>query len=61
MLSKQNVEEYMTIYRNLYGEELPFEDATKQANSLIRLYKAVLPPLGNESSQNSSMDIRNST
>jgi hypothetical protein len=48
MLSKQAIEEYIKIYRNQYGKELSFADATKQANSLIRLYKAVLPPLMNE-------------
>ncbi len=60
MLSKQAIEEFRIIYRNQYGKELSLEDATIQANSLIRLYKAILPPLGKESSQNSSMDIRNS-
>ena len=61
MLSKQAIEEYRIIYRNEYGKELSVADATKQANSLIRLYKAVLPPLGKESSQNSNVDIKNST
>ncbi len=54
MLSEQAIEEFRIIYRNQYGKELSFADATKQANSLIRLYKAVLPPLGNEVSQNTN-------
>ena len=61
MLSKQAIKEYITIYKNQYGKDLPLDEATKQANSLIRLYKGVLTPLGNESSQNSNSDIRNST
>ncbi len=48
MLSEQAIEEYITIYRNLYGKELSFADAAKQANSLVRLYKTVSPPLNNE-------------
>ncbi len=60
MLSKQAVEEFRTIYRNQYGKELSFADATKQANSLIRLYKAVLSPLKNETSQNRKLNLKNS-
>ncbi len=59
MLSEQAIEEYITIYRNLYGKELSLADATKQATVLIRLYKAVLPPLDKEYSQNSNVDIKN--
>ncbi len=50
MLSKQDIEEYRIIYRNQYGKELSVADATEQANSFIRLCKAVLPPLMNEDS-----------
>ncbi len=59
MLSRQAIEEFIAIYRSEYGKELPYAEAMKQANSLIRLYKAVLPPLGKESSQNSNVDIKN--
>ncbi len=60
MLSEQAVEEFRTIYRNQYGIELSFADATKQANNLIRLYKTVLPPLKYESSQNGKLTLKNS-
>ena len=59
MLSKQAIKEYITIYRNQYGIELSLAEATKQANSLIRLYKAVLSPLKNNTSQNEEVDLRN--
>jgi hypothetical protein len=59
MLSKQAIKEYITIYRNQYGIELSLAEATKQANSLIRLYKAVLSPLKNNTSQNEKVNIRN--
>lgn len=49
MLSKQAIEEFRVIYLKQFGKELSFADATKQANSLIRLYKTVLSPLKNES------------
>ncbi|MGR3174599.1 MAG: hypothetical protein ACUZ8N_08385 [Candidatus Scalindua sp.] len=61
MLSEQAIEEFKIIYRTQYGKELSFADATKHANSLIRLYKAVLSPLCNEASQNSNANIRDST
>lgn len=59
MLSKQAIEEFRVIYRNQYGKELSFADASKQANSLIRLYKAVLPLLKNKTLQNKNMNLRN--
>jgi hypothetical protein len=59
MLSKLAIEEFRIIYQNQYGEELSFAEATKQANSLIRLYKAVLSPLKNNTSQNEEVDLRN--
>lgn len=61
MLSKQAIEEFRTIYRNQFGKELSFADATKQAISFIRLYKAVLPPLKNEPSQNKILNIKDIT
>ncbi len=60
MLSKQAIQEYITIYRNQFGKELSFADATKQANSLIRLYKAVLPPFKNEASIAKDTNLKNS-
>jgi hypothetical protein len=52
MLSEQAITEFRAIYRNQYGKELSFAEATKQANNLIRLYKTVLSPLKNDTSQN---------
>ncbi len=60
MLSKKDIQEYVTIYRNQYGKELSLADATKQANSLIRLYKTVLSPLKNEASENRKLNLKNS-
>jgi hypothetical protein len=59
MLSKQAIEEYKTIYRNQYGKELSLAEATKQANNLIRLYKTILSPLKNETSQNRKLSLKN--
>lgn len=61
MLSKQAIEEFRIIYRNQYGMELSIADATKQANSLIRLYKAVLSPLKTNTLQNGEVNVRDST
>ena len=59
MLSKQAIEEYKTIYRTQYGKELSLAEATKQANNLIRLYKTILSPLKNETSQNRKLSLKN--
>ncbi len=59
MLSKQAIEEYITIYRNQYGIELSLAEATKHANGLIRLYKAVLPPLEDEDSTANDFNHKN--
>jgi hypothetical protein len=61
MVSKQAIEEFRVIYLKEYGVELPYAEALRQASSLIRLYKAVLPPLCKESSRNSNVDNRVST
>ena len=59
MLSEQAIEEFRAIYRNQYGIELPLSEATKQASNLIRLYKTVLSPLEDDTSQNEKVNIRN--
>ncbi|MBT3877824.1 MAG: hypothetical protein HOF76_02065 [Candidatus Scalindua sp.] len=59
MLSEQAIEEFKVIYRNQYGIELSLAEATKQANCLIRLYKAVLPPLKNETSIVKDTNLKN--
>ncbi|MCP4255633.1 MAG: hypothetical protein GY775_19950 [Candidatus Scalindua sp.] len=60
MLSEQAIEEFRVIYRNQYGNELSLAEATKQANNLIRLYKAVLSPLKNDTSQSAEINVRDS-
>ncbi len=48
MLSDDAIKEYQKIYKDLYGEDLPWEEATMQATNLIGLYKAVYKiPRGN--------------
>lgn len=41
MLPKEAIEEFKEIYKKLYGEELSDEEASKRANNLVNLYKAV--------------------
>ena len=48
MISKQAVEEFKIIYRDQYGKELSDTEATRMANDLIRMYKAVLRPSKNK-------------
>lgn len=59
MLSLKAIEEFQQIYFTEYGEALAFEEAATRAESLLRLYKAVLKPSVNkgvihESTGNSS-------
>ena len=61
MLSEQAITEFRAIYRNQYGKELSFAEATKQANNLIRLYKTILSPLKNDTPQNGYLNKRDST
>jgi len=61
MLSKQAIDDFRAIYCSKYGKELPYAEAMKQANSLIRLYKAVLPPLMNEATIVKNSNIKNSS
>lgn len=42
MLPKEAVKEYQTIYENVYGEKISYEEARDQSNRLVRLYSAVL-------------------
>jgi len=41
MLPKKAIEEFKRIYKKNYGVELSDEDATRRANNLVNLYKAV--------------------
>ena len=56
MLSEQAIEEFRVIHKKEYGVELSHEEALKQANSLIRLYKAVLPLIEIETQQDQEMN-----
>ena len=59
MLSKQAISEFRIIYREKYGKELSISEATKQANNLIRLYKAVLPTLKSGTSITEGRNVNN--
>ena len=56
MLSKQAIKEFQDIYFTEYGEALVFEEAAARAESLLRLYKAVLKPSIHKGSHNESND-----
>lgn len=61
MLSEQAIEEFRVIYKNKYGKELSFEEARKQANDLIRLYKGVFPSLKKGNSRDQEVYIKYTT
>jgi len=42
MLSKQAIEEFQTIYRKTFGQDIDLLDAERKGIALIRLYKIVL-------------------
>lgn len=44
MLSAEAIKEFKKIYFEEYGEEISTEEAAKQANALLRLYKAIYRP-----------------
>jgi hypothetical protein len=60
MASSNAIEEFRVIYLKEYGVELPYEEALKQANSLLRLYKAVLPVVSSKLPQDQESNLRNS-
>lgn len=41
MLSKENVEQFIKLYKQEFGIELSFEDANKYALDLVNLVKLV--------------------
>ena len=59
MLSKQAIEEFRVIYLKEYGVELPYAEALRQASSLIRLYKTVLPVVSSKLPQGQELNLRN--
>lgn len=59
MLSKRAINEFQEVYLKEYGETLTFDEGAARAESLLRLYKAVLKPavhkgIIHESTRNSS-------
>lgn len=44
MLPKSAILEYMEIYKKNHGKEISFEEATKQANKLIRFFQIITKP-----------------
>jgi hypothetical protein len=42
MLSKKSIIEFQKLYQKERGRMISFEEAEKQANNLIQLYKSVL-------------------
>lgn len=44
MISDKAVREYIEIYRNEYKKDISFEEAKKQAENLLHLYKIILTP-----------------
>ncbi len=44
-LSKKAVEEYRSIYADVYGEELSNDEALQQAMRLLRLFKIIYKPI----------------
>ena len=59
MVSANAIEEFRAIYLNEFGVELAYEEALKQANNLLRLYKAVLPVVGSKLPQDQELNLRN--
>jgi hypothetical protein len=42
MISKEAIEEFQTIYRKTFGQDISLIEAESKALALLRLYKAVL-------------------
>ena len=44
MLPKEAIEEFKKLYKKHFGEEISDEEASRRANNLVDLYKAVYTP-----------------
>jgi hypothetical protein len=44
-LSKQAIEEYKQIYKKNFGEEISDEEARKQGENLIELFRVICRPI----------------
>ena len=56
MLSEQAIKEFQDIYFSEYGAMLAFDDAASKAESLLRLYKAILKPSTHKGVRNGAKD-----
>lgn len=45
MLPPEAVEEFKSLYKKRFGEDLSNEDASKRANNLVNLFKVVYQPI----------------
>ena len=61
MLDQQAIRKFKNIYFMEYGKELSFEDAAAKAESLLRLYKAVLKPSNYKGPSHGSKNNTSST
>ena len=48
MLNDEAVKEYQEIYEKEYDKKISFEEARKQGEQLVRLYRAVCKPEDNQ-------------
>ena len=49
MISKEAIEEFKTIYKNVFSEEISDADALMKANKLLDLYRVIFESLANAS------------
>ena len=42
MLPRKSIQEFQELYQKEFGQTISFDEAEKQANNLIQLYKSVL-------------------
>jgi len=45
MLSQQAISEYMTIYKQQFGEEITQDEANRQGSKLLRLMRLIYRPI----------------
>ena len=44
MLNKEDIDEYKSIYKKVYGEDISDTEAVEQANRLLRFFKIITTP-----------------
>ena len=45
MLSDKDVKSFIEIYKNRFGKELSYEEATQKANTLLRMVELIYKPM----------------